>query len=531
MERNMEPGPDSGKSPSSTPQGPIDSAQPSGRIRWRESWILRVSLAAVVIVALALAVSGHFAWSFLTGVARTTHLPEVEQVLESSADNLRQLHSARQALLVERLRPRLMQWRLSSAGRPTLDDETLRQWLVGAGASDLGDLAGLKIVDYQGDSSSEQLPSADTAGNVPDPELNWLDRSHLRVGPKLVELPPGELFADFSRVEDVRKRYQLIGMAMHERVLAEQLKLQSYIALSAFALLVLALTWFARSFRGRLSALTKGFATWAEDDAKFRFDKNWRGELRLITEHFNRMADDVAANRARTLYLEKIASWQVMARKLAHEIKNPLTPIQMMVSQLARRYQGDDAEFSRLLTDAHTIVSEEVTSLRRMVDSFSSFASLPEPVLAPVDLVELGRQIVELERAAHTSTEIRFQPGKFAKLVVRVDDHLLRQVLINLIKNAVEATAAGSGASTVTLRIAQTNSRTARIEVEDNGPGIPEEIRARLFEAYVTTKHTGPSPGMGLGLAICQKIVIDHGGTISVESEPGRTRFTIQLRV
>ena len=180
------------------------------------------------------------------------------------------------------------------------------------------------------------------------------------------------------------------------------------ILIVSFILLVSLFVLYAQRFKAKISEVIAGFALWSEQDAKFRFDELYRGELQMITAQFNAMAEEVEANRQRSLYLEKIASWQIIARKLAHEIKNPLTPIQMMVSQLKRRYKGGDADFGKLLEEAQHIITEEVAGLRRMVDNFSNFARLPQPEPRPTDLVTVCRHVVELQKNAFPQHTVAF---------------------------------------------------------------------------------------------------------------------------
>ena len=241
------------------------------------------------------------------------------------------------------------------------------------------------------------------------------------------------------------------------------------------------------------------------------------------------MARDVETSRQKALYLEKVASWQVIARKLAHEIKNPLTPIQMMVSQVVRSYKGEDEKYQKVLLQAQEIITEEVTGLRHLVDHFSDFARLPSPQKETKDLVPLINRLVELQKVAFEGHVISYK-GPQRPCMVSVDEKLIRQVLQNLIKNAAEAGQRPDQEDSPAISVDLYESHSNYIiEVEDNGPGIPDDMKKRIFEAYFTTKHTGPSPGMGLGLAICQKIIIDHGGDIEVESEPGKTVFYIKL--
>jgi signal transduction histidine kinase len=160
-----------------------------------------------------------------------------------------------------------------------------------------------------------------------------------------------------------------------------------------------------------------------------------------------------------------------------------------------------------------------------MVDNFSNFARLPQPEPKPADLVGLCRRAAELEQARFAQHKITFATS-LAEATAVVDEDLLRQVLINLVKNAGEA--CGDASCHITVSLSRASSDWV-IDVKDDGPGIPPEVQGRIFEAYFTTKHTGPSPGMGLGLAVCQKIVMDHGGKMDVRSRPGETVFSIRL--
>ena len=355
--------------------------------------------------------------------------------------------------------------------------------------------------------------------------IYWPDHSNLYLRGYMVTLPESEVRKTFQNTENLRLRYQGIRANWNGEIRPTLIQLQIVIVIVTVTL-VLGMVWIlARTFKKNIDALLDGFSQWSEKDSQFRFRRNWGGELKIIADHFNSMAAEVEVNRRKNIYLEKMASWQIIARKLAHEIKNPLTPIQMMVSQIVRRYEGDDAEFKKLLDDSQEIITEEVTGLKRMVDNFSRFARLPDANLASNDLVNLCRQVVTLEKTAFPDHQILFE-SRLDKAEAQVDDQLLRQVLINLIKNAGEACEAGKGHIVVGLNL---QDGQWLITVRDNGPGIPEDLQKRVFEAYFTTKHTGPSPGMGLGLAICQKVMLDHGGEMQVTSQPGDTCFTLSI--
>jgi two-component system nitrogen regulation sensor histidine kinase NtrY len=212
---------------------------------------------------------------------------------------------------------------------------------------------------------------------------------------------------------------------------------------------------------------------------------------------------------------QRRAAWSDVARRIAHEIKNPLTPIQLAAERLQRRYGGKvedgDTTFQRL-TD--TIV-RQVGDLRRMVDEFSAFARMPKPEFHPEPLVELARQALFLHEVAHP--DIRFalyapEPSP----TLTCDRRLIGQALTNLVKNAVEAIEARGGeGGDVSIRIAQ-HGAELRVHVADDGVGLPAD-RERIVEPYVTTR----ARGTGLGLAIVKRIVEEHAGTMVFLDRPG----------
>jgi len=224
------------------------------------------------------------------------------------------------------------------------------------------------------------------------------------------------------------------------------------------------------------------------------------------------------------LSAQRKAAWADVARRIAHEIKNPLTPIQLSAERLRRKYLKEiqsDPETFRVMTD--TIV-RHVDDIGRMVDEFSAFARMPSPVMKPVDIQELCRQAIFLQSTA--SPAIRFNADLPASTLTLVcDGRQIAQALTNLLKNAAEAIEgrdeAGTGETApppgdITVRIAAEAERVAII-VEDNGKGLPTEERDRLTEPYVTTR----AKGTGLGLAIVKKIMEDHGGMLTLEDRPG----------
>jgi nitrogen fixation/metabolism regulation signal transduction histidine kinase len=282
------------------------------------------------------------------------------------------------------------------------------------------------------------------------------------------------------------------------------------------AALVIALV-VGRRTTTRLRRLRAAMAEVAAGNLDVRLRPAGHDEIADLARGFNHMADRIVESQARVQYLTQVSAWQGIARRLAHEIKNPLTPILLAVQQIHSRYRGEDAAFRRQLDTAREIVEQEVENLRRLVETFSRFARLPAVVPQPEDLGALARDLV----AAHPEIPGLRAEVPDAPVVVPVDRGLLRQALTNLVQNAAQATRAPH----VVVAVAG-EPGGARIAVRDAGPGVPEADRERIFEPYVT----GRADGTGLGLAIVKKIVLDHGGDIRVGDAPeGGASFEIRL--
>ncbi len=274
--------------------------------------------------------------------------------------------------------------------------------------------------------------------------------------------------------------------------------------------------WFARRTTRRVDALVSAVRKLAAGDlsVQVRIDGGARDEIAALSSAFNEMVREVRESRDRIVYLEKISGWQEVARRLAHEIKNPLTPIQLAFQELEARWKRapGDASFGPLLADAGEIVREEVGTLQRLVADFSAFARLPEAAPEPADLGDFVEEFVRTspQLAEQASLEIvRTGPCPTA-----VDRALMRRVLTNLVSNAVEASRPEP--ARVHIGVARTRTRVL-LTVADEGPGIDAELRERIFDPYFTTKQEGT----GLGLAIVKKIVLQHGGDIEAGSRPG----------
>jgi len=244
-------------------------------------------------------------------------------------------------------------------------------------------------------------------------------------------------------------------------------------------------------------------------------------ELEALVSALETMRSDLATYRERLVTSERQAAWSLMARKVAHEVKNPLTPIAVSVADLKRSYEQQRPDFPEILDRAVRTISEEVDALKRLLQEFSEFARLPAPRLASCAVGALLADVGALYAADITRGRLRVLPLAHP-IPIHADAEQLRQVIINLIQNAFEAM---GGAGTATLS-AQPVAGAVEISVADEGPGLTEEEGAQLFVPGFTTK----SQGSGLGLTIAQRIVHDHGGLITVDSTPGHGT-TIRVRI
>jgi len=222
-----------------------------------------------------------------------------------------------------------------------------------------------------------------------------------------------------------------------------------------------------------------------------------------------------AQERERREYLERMGSLQETARRHAHEIKGPLTAARLELERYADLVRGNASESE--LAHAAESVSEELERLARYTREFSSFAGVGKPALRRESLGEIVEQFCVTFTNAWPGVELR-DGGLDA--IVCVDRDMLRQVLVNLCSNA-----AGAGAKTVALTIVK-NSGRVTLDVRDNGTGVPEHLRPRIFDPYVTTRKIGE--GMGLGLSIARKVMLDHGGDLQLaESSSAGTTFQV----
>ena len=252
-----------------------------------------------------------------------------------------------------------------------------------------------------------------------------------------------------------------------------------------------------------------------------------RDEIGQLAGDFNHMTEQLVEQRDRMIQAERVAAWRELARRLAHELKNPLFPLQITIENLQRARQNSPDQFEEVFRESTSTLLAELTNLKIIIGRFSDFAKMPAPHFEPVDVNEIVRDVVKLfDPQMHAPERPRVTPQldlESGLPAIQADSEMLRRALRNLVLNALDAMPNGG---TLTVRTHHHDGKLA-LEVSDTGEGLTPEECERLFTPYYTTKHHGT----GLGLAIVQSVVSDHHGTITVTSESGEgATFRIELK-
>ncbi len=286
--------------------------------------------------------------------------------------------------------------------------------------------------------------------------------------------------------------------------------------------------WISARVTRPIEELAAGAREVAAGHWQARVEVHSRDEIGQLAAAFNEMTRQLAEQRERLVQTERVAAWRELARRLAHELKNPLFPLQLTVENLQRAREQTPEEFDEVFSESTATLRAELENLKAIVTRFSDFAKMPPPEFEPVDVNESVRSVVKLfEPQLSAVGRPPITPELYLEENIaraQADPILLRRALENLVLNSLDAMPAGG---TLTVRTSQHNG-SVRLEVSDTGAGLTPEECARLFTPYYTSKRHGT----GLGLAIVQSVVSDHSGKIEVESTPGAgATFRIELPV
>jgi two-component system, NtrC family, nitrogen regulation sensor histidine kinase NtrY len=325
----------------------------------------------------------------------------------------------------------------------------------------------------------------------------------------------------------------LLGILLVGNSRRSYVELKRYIRDTALAVggggIVLAIflsSWAAARVTRRVEQLASAAQEVTAGNWNARVEASGGDEVAQLAESFNRMTAELLNQRERLVQAERVAAWRELARRLAHELKNPLFPLQLTVENLLRARQSDSNQFDEVFRESARTLLAEISNLKGIIGRFSEFSKMPQPQLQNVQLNDILRAVAQLFQAqlrAPGHPPIACHLDLDDELgIIAVDPDLLHRALSNLALNAMDAMPNGGA---LTLRSHREDGKII-IEVADTGSGLTPEECERIFTPYYTSKQHGT----GLGLAIVQSVVSDHGGRIGVQSQPGRgTKFIIEL--
>jgi two-component system nitrogen regulation sensor histidine kinase NtrY len=291
-------------------------------------------------------------------------------------------------------------------------------------------------------------------------------------------------------------------------------------------LAILLSSWAAARVTRPVEQLAHAAQEVAAGNWNVRVDASGEDELAQLAYSFNRMTAELLGQQERLVQAERVAAWRELARRLAHELKNPLFPLQLTVENLVRARQQNPEQFEEVFRESSRTLLAEIANLKGIIGRFSEFSKMPQPQLQRVQVNEVIRGVVQLFQAqleapgrAKINCELQLDPHLEP---IAADPELLHRAISNLVLNAMDAMPQGGG---LTVRTREEDGKVL-IEVADTGSGLTPEECERIFTPYYTSKQHGT----GLGLAIVQSVVSDHGGRIRVQSQTGQgTTFVIEL--
>lgn len=291
------------------------------------------------------------------------------------------------------------------------------------------------------------------------------------------------------------------------------------IVLAIFGTLLAA--FLARSVTKPILDLVAGTKEIAKGNLDYKVEAKGKDEIATLIESFNSMSSQLKSNRERLMITERLAAWRNVARQIAHEIKNLLSPIQLSMYRLKKNLGSE--RYGEIFEQSYTSITNEVENLKNMVTEFSNFARMPKPRTRPASINEIVQDAISLYTGLPENIEIKIDMAKDVPQLM-ADSDQMRQVLHNLVGNAVEAMPNGGQ---ITLNTHLEVENIIIVEIADTGCGMSDEVRQKIFTPYFTTKEKGT----GLGMAIVAQIIEEHGGSISVESTQGvGTKVIVKLK-
>jgi two-component system, NtrC family, nitrogen regulation sensor histidine kinase NtrY len=378
--------------------------------------------------------------------------------------------------------------------------------------ADLGNLSGAQIQIV--DAEDRVIVGPEDRYGTGDRPL-WEPKKEVTY--RRVPLPPGE----------GEKAAAFVAAGVSEQELKDAQK-RILIASAAAAIAGVLISWLlgfliSRRILRPVHALVGGARRIAKGELEHRVSERFTGEIGELVYTFNTMVDDLVVYRRKLVRAERVAAWQEIARRIAHEIKNPLSPIQMSIETLRKAYASEHPEFKEIFDESTRAILEEVAALKKIVTEFSDFARLPKPTMAAQDLNVVVESAARLYSNQEGGGSLTLTLSKNLPPVA-IDREQIGRVVGNLLSNALWAS---GPEGRIDLATSVQNDRVV-LTVTDKGQGMPAEVLEKVFTPYFTTRRDGT----GLGLAIVQRIVEDHGGGIEIDSTEGKgTRVAISFPI
>lgn len=298
-----------------------------------------------------------------------------------------------------------------------------------------------------------------------------------------------------------------------------------YFAFPIFLLSILLGILLGDEITGPIISLEEATHRIAEGDYSFRILHRERGELSYFVSSFNSMLAELEKSRTKTLQTEKVTAWQEIAQRMAHEIKNPLTPIKLSAQRILRKHQSNPEELGIIIEPAIKSIITEVDNLTRLLSEFRDFSRQPSPSIQQVNIIGILHEVMQIHRNNDKRIPIEIVTNE-EDVIALIDKDQIKRVFTNLVKNALDAIEDSGNVFIRVDLVRKGNKQYCRIQVQDTGSGIGEEFHNKVFNPYFTTKDHGT----GLGLPIVERIIFDHNGQIWFESESGMgTTFFIDL--
>jgi len=486
---------------------------PGSRIRSRLTYsFLLVTFIPVLILG------GVIAFIVSTGL-KAVYRPEVEAVLNKTVVMLRKQRRGSRTRLLKNVQIHFRKNRTHfiasnhSIGRGIL--------LLGRVGKDLNGIQGIQ----EGIRSRLEEP-IQTASLVPlhhNERIAYLYRNPMKFGLEFALIDPqGKDGATAGLVAASLGNYRQL------RVLRDPLA-AAFVYLTVFAFILSTLFVFlvslriSRSLTKPLKDLGEATKRVALGDLEYRVAYPRHDAIGFLVDNFNQMTDELSRSRLKLYNVEKVAAWQEVARRLAHEIKNPLTPIRLAAERVMRHSEKEGVDLRPVVSKTLPTILSEVQVIQELVDEFSAFARMPTIHLKPMEANVLFAEFVSSYNEVGGDSRIIYTPA-INSLPIFVDPTQMRRAVFNIFQNAIRAIEnLEEGVVRVKLK---ENGKHVQVSIMDNGLGISEEIRENIFQPYFTA-----SPGgTGLGLAIVQKIVLEHGGNIWFQSVVNEgTTFYIEL--